>query len=193
MSAHKIYGPKGVGALYLRHGTVPTRCPFVGGGQEYGLRAGTPNVPDIAGLGQAAQIVREERDLDATRISSLREQLSRQLVGNLSHTRINGSLDQRLPGNLSVTIPGIEADDLLAALPDIALSTGSACNTGSPDPSHVSMAIGLARAEARATVRISIGRFTTHPDIRHATARITAEARRLSVTCSPVEPTSSDT
>lgn len=177
-SAHKIYGPKGVGALYVRHGTTRPIPQIVGGSQEFGLRAGTPNVPGIAGFGQAARILGEDRDRDAARIRSLREQLYRQLTGNLAHCRVNGDLDHRLPGNLNITIPGVEADDLLAALPGLAMSTGSACSTGSPEPSHVLVAIGLTRAEARATVRISIGRFTTPADIDYAAGQIVGEIRR---------------
>ena len=174
LSAHKIYGPKGVGALYLRRGTPRPAPTFAGGGAEWGLRPGTLNVAGIAGFGEASRILADEREHDNTRIAHLRDELHRLLRHHVPGLCVNGSAEHRLAGNLNVTIPGMEAADLLRALPDIALSTGSACNTGNPEPSHVLLAIGLPRATARSTVRIGLGRFTTREDIEQTAAQIGA-------------------
>ena len=164
-SGHKIYGPKGIGALYVRRGTVRPVPQITGGGQEYGLRPGTPNVPGIVGIGQAAAILAEQRHIDTHRITGLRDQLLAMLRQTVSDIRVNGSLIRRLPGNLNITIPGTEADELIEYLPGLAISTGSACSTGQPDPSHVLTAIGLDRSSARSSVRIGLGRGTTLHDI----------------------------
>lgn len=174
-SGHKIYGPKGIGALYVRRGTVRPIPQIIGGGQEYGLRPGTLNVPGIVGMGQAADILAEQRHLDTRRITGLRDQLLAILRQRVSDIRVNGSLTRRLPGNLNVVIPGTVADELIEYLPGLALSTGSACNTGQPDPSHVLSAIGLGRSSARSSIRIGLGRGTTLHDII-ATAQQISEA-----------------
>jgi cysteine desulfurase len=173
-SGHKIYGPKGIGALYIRRSAVRPEPQITGGGQEYGLRPGTLNVPGIAGIGAAAAILAGERSSDARRIASLRDQLLVGLRGKLPGIRINGSLTQRLPGNLSITIPGCDADQLIELLPGLAISTGSACNTGQPEPSHVLSAIGLDSQAARASIRIGLGRGTTPQDITIAARQISA-------------------
>jgi cysteine desulfurase len=177
-SGHKIYGPKGIGALYIRRGTIRPIPQFTGGAQEYGLRAGTLNVPGIVGLGEAASILAAQRRTDADRITRLRDQMLATLREKLPAIRVNGSLTRRLPGSLSITIPGIDADYLIDQLPRLAISTGSACDTGQPEPSHVLTAIGLDRASARATIRIGLGRSTTAQDIDTATQQITAAAQR---------------
>ncbi len=171
-SGHKIYGPKGVGALYIRRGTVRPSPQMTGGGQEYGLRPGTLNVPGIAGIGEAARILSMERHADARRIVSLRDQLLAKLREALPGIRLNGSLTRRLPGNLNITIPGIDADQLIEQLPGLAVSTSSACNTGHSDPSHVLAAIGLDRPSARSSIRIGLGRNTTLRDITIAARQI---------------------
>jgi len=181
-SGHKIYGPKGVGALYVRRGTVRPVPQVTGGGQEYGLRPGTLNVPGIVGLGQAAAILAEQRHIDTRRITSLRDQLLAILRQTVSDIRVNGSLIQRLPGNLNITIPGIEADQLIEILPGIAISTGSACSTGQPDPSHVLTAIGLDRSSARSSIRIGLGRSTTLHDIMAAVHQISEAVQSSTVT-----------
>lgn len=172
LSAHKVYGPKGVGALYIRRGVARPVPTFVGGGAEWGLRSGTLNVPGIVGFGEAARILAEERERDNTRVVTLRDELHRILKQRVPDLHVNGSLRHRLAGNLSVTVPGLEAVDLLRAVPDIAVSTGSACNTGNPEPSHVLLAIGLSRADARSTFRISLGRFTASQDVEEAATRL---------------------
>ena len=171
-SGHKIYGPKGVGALYIRKGTVRPIPPISGGGQEYGLRPGTLNVPGIVGIGHAAAILAEQRQIDSRRIAGLRDQLLAMLRQTVSGLRVNGSLTARLPGNLNITIPGVEADQLVEHLPGLAISTGSACNSGQPDPSHVLTAIGLDRSAARSSIRIGLGRSTTLDDMVAAVQQI---------------------
>lgn len=177
ISAHKIYGPKGVGALYVRRGT-PLRPQFPGS-QEHGLRAGTANVAGAVGLAAALRILDSEREADALRIARLRDRLADQLLAAIPDARINGSREHRLPGNLSLTIPGIDAAELIDALPDLALSAGSACTSGQDDPSHVLAAIGLQDSQARGTVRISLGRFTRADEIERAGHRIGAVVARL--------------
>jgi cysteine desulfurase len=170
LSAHKIYGPKGVGALYVRRGT-PVR-PQYAGSQEHGMRAGTSNIAGAVGLAEALRILAAERDEDALRVADLRNRLADRLLTAIPHARINGSSHHRLPGNLSLTIPGIDATDVVHAVPDLAISTGSACTSGLDEPSHVLTAIGLDRADARATIRLGLGRHTSIADIDHAVHRI---------------------
>jgi cysteine desulfurase len=181
-SGHKIYGPKGIGALYVRRGPVRPVPQITGGGQEYGLRPGTLNVPGIVGIGQAAAILAEQRHSDTRRITGLRDQLLAMLRQTVSGIRVNGSLTQRLPGNLNITIPGIDADQLIERLPGLAISTGSACSTGQPDPSHVLTAIGLDRSSARSSVRIGLGRGTTLHDIMTAVQQISAAVQSTTAT-----------
>jgi cysteine desulfurase len=173
-SAHKIYGPKGTGALYIRRGTIRPRPQITGGGQEYGLRPGTLNVPGIAGIGQAAAILTAQRTADARRITGLRDQLLGLLREAIPDIQVNGTLIRRLPGNLNLTIPGIDADVLIEQLPALALSTGSACNTGQAEPSHVLTAIGLDRPSARSSIRIGLGRDTALQSVADAASQISA-------------------
>ncbi|WP_372412296.1 cysteine desulfurase family protein [Streptomyces luteireticuli] len=174
ISAHKFHGPKGIGALYIRGGTCITPLQS-GGGQERGLRSGTPNVPAVVGLGTAADLITTGAVPGPARIRALRDRLQERLQASIPDASVNGHPHRRLPGNLSLTLPGIEAIDLLDRLPAVAASTGSACNTGNAEPSHVLTAIGLTRSQARATLRLSIGRTTTDADIERAGALI-AEA-----------------
>lgn len=178
LSAHKLHGPKGTGALYIRSG-IRITAQQTGGGQERGLRAGTPNVPAIVGFGAAAHLVTTDAVPPPTRTRSLRDRLQDRLLAAIPGATVNGDPHRRLPGNLSLTLPGIEATDLLDRIPGIAASTGSACNTGSGEPSHVLTAIGLTRGQARATLRLSIGRTTTDTDIDQAADLITHTAHTL--------------
>ncbi len=175
-SGHKIYGPKGTGALYVRRGSIRPVPQLTGGGQEYGLRAGTLNVPGIAGIGAAAAILARERHTDSRRILSLRDQLLAALRQAIPDINVNGSLTSRLPGNLNITIPGTDAGQLISQLTGLAISTGSACNTGQAEPSHVLTAIGLSRSAARASIRIGLGRNTAHQHIQTAGRQIAAAA-----------------
>ncbi|HEX8600716.1 MAG TPA: cysteine desulfurase family protein [Chloroflexia bacterium] len=181
ISAHKMYGPKGVGALYIRGGAygLPIKPLMYGGGQERELRPGTLNVPGIVGFGAACALSTELMLVEAKRVSSLRDSLEKILIAALPHVRRNGALDNRLPGNSSITFPELDAEALIANLPNIAVSTGSACTSGAPEPSHVLTAIGLDRQDAYSTVRIGIGRFTTESEIALTTKAIVEAAERL--------------
>jgi cysteine desulfurase len=180
LSAHKMYGPKGIGALYVRNGQRLGLSPLVfGGGQESDLRPGTLNVPAIIGLGEASRLCCGVMDVEAARLSQLRDNFEAQLLAAIPDLRRNGNLQNRLPHNSSLTFPGIEADALLANLPSLALSTGSACTSGALEPSQVLSAIGLPRDEAYATVRIGLGRGTTGKEVEVAAKKIVAAFERL--------------
>ncbi|MXM62122.1 aminotransferase class V-fold PLP-dependent enzyme [Streptomyces sp. HUCO-GS316] len=169
LSAHKFGGPQGVGALYVRRGApLPHRPLLVGGGQERGWRAGTLNVAGIIGMGAAAMAAHRGLIEEAERIASLRDRLELLLARDLPRCRFNGRRDQRLPGVTSVTFPGVPADAVLAAMPDVAASEGSACASGAPTPSHVLLAMGLSREDADSTIRFSLGYATTAAEVEHA-------------------------
>ncbi|MYA34772.1 MAG: cysteine desulfurase [Gemmatimonadales bacterium] len=174
LSGHKCYGPKGIGALYVRGGAPRALLePIVyGGGQEHGLRAGTLNVPGIVGFGLAAEIAETEREADTARIRGLRDWFERQILEAIPRVRVNGSRTHRVAGNSSLTFPDVEAEALIARLRDVHLSTGSACTSGAPEPSHVLTAIGQSREDAYNTVRIGLGRFTTPEELTYAAMRI---------------------
>ncbi|MFI6645199.1 cysteine desulfurase family protein [Streptomyces sp. NPDC050504] len=169
LSAHKFGGPQGVGALYIRRGTpLPQRPLVFGGGHERGWRAGTLNVPGIVGLGAAAEAAHRELDVEALRISKLRDLLEGEILARLPGSYVNGARSMRLPGVASVTFPGSPADALLASMPDVAASDGSACSAGAPTPSHVLLALGLSREDADSTIRFSLGYATAEQEIRRA-------------------------
>lgn len=181
MSAHKIYGPKGIGALYVRR-----RSPRVelieqihGGGHERGMRSGTLNVPGIVGLGTACKLAQFEMQGEAARLEALRDRLFRKLESSLDHIRVNGSREHRLPGNLNVAIHGVDSESLMMALRDIAVSSGSACTSASIEPSHVLRAIGLDDETANSSIRISLGRFNTEEEIDYAGDHLIEVARML--------------
>ncbi|MBV9508585.1 MAG: aminotransferase class V-fold PLP-dependent enzyme [Acidobacteriia bacterium] len=178
ISAHKIYGPKGVGALYVRRG-VRLAPQVHGGGHEHGLRSGTVNVPGIVGLGEAAMLCASEMQCEAVRIRSLRDRLYARIKGGLEDVAVNGSLEHRLPGNLNLMFDGIDAAVLLTSLPDVALSTGSACSSASPEPSHVLRAIGLSPRQARSSIRFSLGRSNTEAEVDHVAGRVIEMVKRL--------------
>jgi cysteine desulfurase len=181
LSGHKLYGPMGIGALFVREGT-PLRPLLHGGGQQQGRRAGTLPTTLCVGLGAACRIARQRRTADARRLTALRERLFAALRHELPDLCRNGSPDHGLAGCLNVSLPGLDAADLLLDLPDLALSTGSACSTGSPEPSHVLRAIGLSPEEAYGSLRFGLGRGTTEDNIDRVAARlvaaITARGRR---------------
>jgi cysteine desulfurase len=185
ISAHKLYGPKGVGALYVRRRPRQRLAPlFSGGGQERGLRSGTLPTPLIVGFGEACRIALAEMQADHARILALRTRLLAALTARIPALDVNGSLDNRLAGNLSLRFTGVRAFDLIQACPSLAVSTGSACTSAEIAPSHVLLALGLNPAQAAATLRIGIGRFTSPADIdtavnllsgAYASLRATAE------------------
>jgi len=179
-SAHKFYGPKGVGALYVRRKPELRLQPLLdGGGQEQGLRSGTLNVPGIVGMGAAAVRAAEVMAEEMSRLQALRDRLEQGLQGALSGVRVNGAGAPRLPQTSSITFEGVRADRLLAAVRTLALSAGSACGSGRGKPSHVLRAMGCTDTEAQATIRISLGRFTTAADIDYALTELIAAVERL--------------
>lgn len=174
LSAHKCYGPKGVGALWLRDGpaTTPVAPLFFGGGQEKGLRPGTANTPAVAGFGEAARLAANRLEADAVRIGRLRDHLETQIRLRVPGVVVNGPQENRLSSLTSLTLPGVDADALIARLPEIDLSAASACHTGTPEPSHVLRAIGLTSREAYSTLRIALGRTTAREDVEYTARRI---------------------
>lgn len=180
-SAHKMYGPKGIGLLVVRRsGSRPLPAPqAVGGGHEGGLRSGTLNVPGIVGFGKAAEIAAAEMGDEAGRVSAWRDGMLRAWRESPGDVRLNGHPSLRLPNNLNVSFPGVEDNVLMMSLKDVAVSSGSACSTSTPEPSHVLAALGLGKDEAGSAIRIGLGRFTTGEEVRHATARVAEEVRRL--------------
>ena len=170
LSAHKFYGPKGIGALFVRQGAgmLGLKPLAFGGGQERNLRPGTLNVPAIVGLGSAAQLCQKLLVQEAEQIRQMRDRLEGFLQANIPALVINGQHVPRLPNTSSLVFPGVEADVLLLNIPELMLGTGSACTSGAIEPSHVLQAIGLDRSDASATVRLSLGRFTTEMDISRA-------------------------
>ncbi len=182
VSAHKFYGPKGVGALYIRGGpySMPLKPLVIGGGQERQLRAGTLNVPGIVGFGEACELCRRWLPDEARRISMLRDRLENEILARVEGAWRNGPLEGRLPGNSSLTFPEIDADALIINTPDLAISTGSACTSGAPEPSHVLLAIGLRREDAGSTIRIGVGRFNNEEEVSLAADSILKALGRLS-------------
>jgi len=180
LSAHKLYGPKGIGALYVRRRPRVRLDPLIdGGGQERGLRSGTLPAPLCVGFGAAAALAGAEMATEAERLRGLRDRLLRGLTDRLGAVPVNGHPEQRIPGNLNVAFPGIDSEELLAGLGDVAVSTGSACTSAAVEPSYVLRALGLDAATAGASVRIGLGRFTTAAEVDYAAERIAAEVLRI--------------
>ena len=180
ISAHKIYGPKGVGALYVRSGT-PLEPQFYGGHHERDRRPGTENVPGIVGLGKAAELARKNLQADCARITTLRNRLEDALLAACGDARVNGNRAQRVwnTSNISFHAAGGEALVIALDLQGIACSTGAACSSGAVGPSHVLLAIGLSPDEARSSLRLSLGRMTTAEEIDQAIAAIPQSVERL--------------
>jgi cysteine desulfurase len=181
LSAHKIYGPKGIGALYVRRRDPQVRLePLVdGGGHERGLRSGTVPVPLVVGLGLAAELAIRERDDEARRLFDLRERLHRGIAQRVPGTRLNGPATDRLPGNLNLSFGDVDGEALMMAMRDVAVSSGSACSSAEPEPSHVLLAMGLDEDMARASLRFGLGRFTTTDEIDFAIESVAAAVERL--------------
>jgi cysteine desulfurase len=180
-SAHKLYGPKGIGAIYARRKARQRLASrMLGGGHERGLRSGTLNVPAIVGFGIAADIARREMCETERRAATLRDLLLELLRATLGEVVVNGSLEQRLPGNLSVAIPGVDAEALVVRLKDIvSFSTGAACSSANVEPSHVLMALAGDDELAYSSVRFGVGRNNTEEQIRAVAEAIGREARVL--------------
>ena len=179
LSAHKIYGPKGIGALYVcRKPRVRLEAQMHGGGHERGLRSGTLATHQIVGMGEAFRIAGAEMDEEAARIRALRDRLWDGL-GRMEEVYLNGDLERRAPGNLNVSFNFVEGESLIMALKDIAVSSGSACTSASLEPSYVLRALGRNDELAHSSLRFSIGRFTTEEDIDRTVALIEGAVRRL--------------
>ncbi|MBY0338945.1 MAG: cysteine desulfurase [Acetobacteraceae bacterium] len=181
LSGHKMYGPKGIGALYVRRRPRARIAPLMsGGGQERGLRSGTLPAPLVVGLGEAARIAAGEGLLDTGRIREQAGLLLDGLTRAIPGLRLNGHPEARVPGNLNLTFPGgVDAQALMRAAPDVCVSTGSACSSAEVAPSYVLKALGLADGEARATLRIGLGRFTSPADTERAIASLAEAWRRV--------------
>jgi cysteine desulfurase len=180
MSGHKLYGPKGVGALYVRRRPRVRLVPLIdGGGQERGMRSGTLPTPLCVGFGKACALAAAEMAGEAARLHALRERLQSNLAQRVPGLRVNGDLDHRLPGSLNVSVPGTTAPRMIEACPSIAISTGSACTSASVEPSYVLRALGLSDDLANASIRLGLGRFTTESDVDYASDAIAAAAARM--------------
>jgi len=180
LTAHKMYGPKGVGALYVRRRPRARLLAQIdGGGHERGTRSGTLNVPGIVGFGKAAALARDEMPAEARRILALRERLRRAILAGLDHVVVNGSLEHRLPGNLNLSFEHVEGEALMIAMRDVAVSSGSACTSASLEPSYVLRAMGVADDMAHASIRFGLGRFNTEEEVDHAARLVIDKARKL--------------
>lgn len=180
VSGHKMYAPKGVGALYVRRRPRVRLEPMMdGGGQERATRSGTLSPALCVGLGTAAAIAAEEMEDEGKRLLALRSRLLADLKQRLPDLEVHGDLDARIPGNLSLRVPGVRGEDLLKALPRLALSTGSACSSASVEPSYVIRALGVPDEEAAGAFRIGLGRFTTGGELERAAAMIAEAAGKL--------------
>ena len=182
LSAHKAYGPKGIGALYVRSGLRSRPRPIIhGGGQEGGMRSGTLPTPLCVGFGETCRILMDERDREITRIGLLRDRFLSQLRERVPDLKVNGDHLLRHPGNLNLLFPSIDASLLLYNLhPNVAASSGSACTSGQPEPSHVLRAIGLSLEDANGSIRFSVGRFTTENEVDRSAEYVSAVCNLLS-------------
>ncbi len=171
ISAHKLYGPKGVGALYVRRRNPRLAEQMHGGRHERAMRSGTLNVPGIVGLGAACAIAAADHESETARIAALRDRFQAKLSA-VAHTRINGSQQHRVPGNLNMTFEHVDSQSLMMGLQDVALSSGSACTSAAIEPSHVLSALGLTGEEAHSSLRFGIGRFTTEEEVDYVADRL---------------------
>ena len=181
LSAHKIYGPKGVGALYVRRRNPRVRLTpqMHGGGHERGMRSGTLNVPGIVGLGEACRIAREDLQRDMTHSLALRTRLEQRIRAELDHVELNGDEDHRLPSTFNISFAYVEGESLIMGMPEVAVSSGSACTSASLEPSYVLRAIGVGDDLAHSSIRFSIGRFTTEAEVDQAADVVIKTVKRL--------------
>lgn len=180
ISGHKIYGPKGIGALYVRRRPkVRVLAQMSGGGQERGMRSGTLPTPLVVGLGKAAEIARAEMAAENTRLWALRNHFLDTVMGKLPEVTLNGHPEKTIPGNINLSFSGIEGDALVLALKDLAVSSGSACTSATLEPSHVLSALGVPEAQAQPSVRFGFGRFTTPEEVDYAAGHVVESVTRL--------------
>jgi cysteine desulfurase len=181
ISAHKIYGPKGVGALYVRRKNprVQLSSQIDGGGHERGMRSGTLNVPGIVGLGKACELCQQEMAAETTKLFALRERLRESIMSRLDETFINGSMEHRLPHNINISFAYVEGESLLMGINDIAVSSGSACTSATLEPSYVLKALGVGEDLAHTSIRFGLGRFNTEEEVDYVADRVVETVSRL--------------
>src|SRR5882724_1293256 len=181
LTGHKLYGPKGVGALYVRRKNPRVQLSAIidGGGHERGMRSGTLNVPGIVGFGKACEIAMQEMPTESKRLAGLRDRLKDKLLKNLDETHVNGSMEHRLPGNLNISFVYVEGESLLMGINDIAVSSGSACTSATLEPSYVLKALGLGDDVAHSSIRFGIGRFNTEGEIDYVADRMIDTVKKL--------------
>jgi cysteine desulfurase len=181
MSAHKMYGPKGAGALYVRRKgpRVQLTCQMDGGGHERGMRSGTLNVPGIVGFGEACAICHRDMAEESAKLRYLRDKLKDRLLANLDEVYVNGSMEHRLPHNLNISFAYVEGESLLMGINDVAVSSGSACTSATLEPSYVLKALGAGDDLAHSSIRFGIGRFNTEEEVDYVAGRVTEVVRKL--------------
>jgi cysteine desulfurase len=181
LSGHKIYGPKGVGALYVRRKNprVQLTALIDGGGHERGMRSGTLNVPGIVGLGKACEIAMQEMAEESRRLAALRDRLKEKILAALDAVQVNGNMEHHLPGNLNMSFLYVEGESLLMGIHEIAVSSGSACTSATLEPSYVLKALGLGDDVAHSSIRFGIGRFNTEAEIDYVAAKIIDVVQKL--------------
>ena len=181
LTAHKIYGPKGVGALYVRRRNprVQISEQINGGGHERGMRSGTLNVPGIVGLGAACEIAGQEMAEEGERLRKLRDKLKAKLEGALDYIHVNGSMEHRLPNNLNISFVYVEGESLLMGINDVAVSSGSACTSATLEPSYVLKALGLGDDVAHSSIRFGLGRFNTEAEVDYVADKVIDIVKKL--------------
>jgi len=181
ITAHKMYGPKGIGALYVRRSKPRVRltAQIDGGGHEFGMRSGTLNVPGIVGFGKAAEIMRVEGEAEAKKLVALRDRLKKRLYDKLDAVQLNGSATHRLPGNLNVSFSFVEGEALMMAIKDVSVSSGSACTSASLEPSYVLHAMGIGDDLAHSSIRFGLGRFNTEEEVDYVADLVTSKVQKL--------------
>ena len=181
LSGHKLYGPKGVGALYVRRRNprVQISEQINGGGHERGMRSGTLNVPGIVGLGKACEISREEMAAEGERLRKLRDKLKAKLESSLDYVHVNGSLEHRLPNNLNMSFVYVEGESLLMGINDVAVSSGSACTSATLEPSYVLKALGLGDDVAHSSIRFGLGRFNSEAEVDYVSDKVIDIVKKL--------------
>src|SRR6201988_226989 len=181
ISGHKMYGPKGVGALYVRRKNPRVQVSAIidGGGHERGMRSGTLNVPSLVGLGKACAIAQEEIPKESCRLAGLRNRLRDRIAGKLDEAYINGSMEHRLPGSLNISFAYVEGESLLMGINDIAVSSGSACTSATLEPSYVLKALGAGDDLAHISIRFGLGRFNTQAEVDYVAAKVIDIVQKL--------------